>query len=185
MPQADIISQVGELSFFLDMIGRDLRAHGHKDAARAVFQQGIRWVKALPPGQRNRDSRVDLARLLYDADEWHEARPILKQLAAETPDDIELRAGLGAVAARLGDLREVARIDRWLAAQRRPYLNGEHTFNRARLVAVLGDRDGAVALYRQAVDEGFGFHALYGVHTDPDFESVRGYPPFDSLPSRF
>jgi hypothetical protein len=92
---------------------------------------------------------------------------------------------LGAVAARLGDLPEVARVDRWLAAQKRPYLNGEHTYHRARLAAILSDRDRAVALYRQAVDEGFGFRSAYGVHTDPDFESVRGYPPFEALPGRF
>ena len=45
-------------------------------------------------------------------------------------------------------------MDRWLAVRKEPYLNGGHTRARARLAAILGDRDRAVALLRQALDEG-------------------------------
>jgi hypothetical protein len=96
---------------------------------------------------------------------------------------MKYRAMLGAVAAHLGDRREVARIDRWLAGRRGPYLSGSHTFSRARLAALVGDRDHAVELYRQAVDEGFccTYYVGDGVHADPDFESLRDYPPFQEL----
>ncbi len=184
MPQVDLVSQVYSLAWYMDLIGRDLRAHGYRKEARALFERAIRWHEARPAAEQH-DFRDVLARALYDAERWDEARQILRQLTAETPEELELHAMLGAAAARLGDLAEVARVDRWLAAQKRPYLNGEHTYHRARLAAILGDRDRAVALYRQAVDEGFGFRSSYGVHTDPDFESVRGYPPFEALPSRF
>jgi hypothetical protein len=57
------------------------------------------------------------------------------------------------------------------------------TFHRTRLATILGDRDRAVALFRQALDQGYdGIYGYgYGVHADPDFESLRDYPPFREL----
>jgi tetratricopeptide (TPR) repeat protein len=119
--------------------------------------------------------------LLDDADRWDEAWPILKQVAAENPDDVGLQGALGALAAHRGDQREWVRIDRWLAEQKGPYLNGGPTFWRARIAAVLGDREQAVDLYRLALDQGFGIDGGYGIHSDPAFESLREYPRFQEL----
>jgi serine/threonine-protein kinase len=174
--------QSGLLSFLKD-VGRDLRAHGYPEPARAVFERGIRWIKARPAAeQRDRGLQADLSGLLYDAERWDEARAVLDRLAAETPDEMDVQAALGAVAARRGDLKEVARIDRWLARRTGRYLNGEHTFNRARLAAILGDRDRAVELYRLALEQGYALgQGGYFGHADPDFESLLDYPPFQEL----
>jgi len=88
---------------------------------------------------------------------------------------------LGAVAAHQGDRRTVDLVDQWLASRKGPYLRGEPTFQRARLAAVLGDRERAMALLRLAFDQGFGFDWGLGTHADPDFESLRDYPPFEEL----
>jgi tetratricopeptide (TPR) repeat protein len=160
-------------------VGRDLRAHGHRQEARALFEQGIRWIEARPAAEQ-RDRRDYLAALLDGAGRYDEVWPIVKQLAAEKPDDVDLQAWLGTVAARRGDRKEVARIDRWLARRQGPYLNGYHTFQRARLAAVVGDRERAFQLYHQAVEEGASRH-FDDVHADPDFESLRDYPPFQEL----
>lgn len=175
------VSQVGWLSLHLDWVGRDLRAHGYRQEAQAVFDRGIRWIRAKSAGNEDSQLKVDLAQLLYDAERWDDARQVLKQLSTERSEDIRVKAMVGAVAARQGNQRAVVRIDRWLAEQKGPYLNGAHTYARARIAAILGDRDRAVELYRQALDEGAGLEGGYGVHSDPDFESVRDYPPFQEL----
>jgi tetratricopeptide (TPR) repeat protein/predicted Ser/Thr protein kinase len=168
------------LPFWIDQVGRDLRAHGHRPEARVVFERGIRWCKERPPREQ-RDLRGDLALLLDDAERWDEAWPILKQVTTENPDDVGLQGALGALAAHRGDRGEVERIDGWLAERKGPYLKGEPTFERARIAAVLGRRERAVELYRVALDQGFGIDEGFGVHADPDFESLRDYPPFQEL----
>jgi tetratricopeptide (TPR) repeat protein/TolB-like protein/predicted Ser/Thr protein kinase len=172
--------QVSTLPFWIDQVGRDLRAHGHRPEARIVFQQGIRWCRERPPREQ-RDLRGDLAVLLDDAERWDEAWPILSQVTTENPDDVGLQGALGALAAHRGDRGEVERIDGWLAERKGPYLKGEPTFERARIAAVLGSRERAVELYRLALDQGFGIDQGFGVHADPDFESLRDYPPFQEL----
>jgi tetratricopeptide (TPR) repeat protein len=161
----------------IDEIGRDLSAHGHREEAKLVFERGIRYYEALPPAAQA-DQRFDFALILYDLGRWTEALPIMRQ-----QNDLGTRTAFGAVYARLGDRRAVEQVDRWLAARHGPYLNGGHTRARARLAAILGDRERAVALLRQALDEGAfldGGHGL-GLHSDPDFESLRDYPPFQEL----
>jgi tetratricopeptide (TPR) repeat protein len=174
--------QAGLVSFLTD-VGRDLRAHGYPEPARAVFERGIHWIKAHPATeQRDPGLQADLSGLLYDAQRYEEAWPILQQLAAKAPDELDLQAALGAVAARRGDRKEVARIDHWLAQRTGRYLKGAHTFNRARLAAILGDRDRAVELYRLALDQGYALdQGGYFGHADPAFESLRDYPPFQEL----
>jgi hypothetical protein len=42
-------------------------------------------------------------------------------------------------------------------------------------VAILGDKEGAVNLLRQAIKEGSAYSSLHAVE---DFESLADYPPF-------
>ena len=60
-----------------------------------------------------------------------------------------------------------------------PGLPGYRTLWRARLAAVLGERQRAVDLLREALAQGaiLGIH----IHQSPHFESVREYPPFQAL----
>jgi tetratricopeptide (TPR) repeat protein/TolB-like protein len=180
MPR-EVGRQGGLSAYWLDVVGRELRTHGYRKEAQALFERGVRWIEMRPAAEQP-DLRGDLAALLYDADRWEDASQILKQLTAQTPDDIDLQAKLGAIAAHRSDRREVARIDDWLGHRTGRYLLGEHTFHRARLAAILGDRDRAAQLYRQALDQGYGYYVRGGgTHADPDFESVRDYPPFQEL----
>jgi tetratricopeptide (TPR) repeat protein/TolB-like protein len=170
------------LSAGMDMVGRELRAHGYRKEAQVVFDRAIRWNQAQPAAaQRDGLLREDLGWLLYDAGRWDEARAVLKKLAVDRADDIDVQGRLGAVAARLSEFKEVARIDRWLAERKGPYLHGVHTFRRAALAAILGDRDRAVELYGRALEQGYTNEGGYLVHYDPDFESLRDYPPFQEL----
>jgi hypothetical protein len=70
----------------------------------------------------------------------------------------------------------------------KPWLDGKRTFRAARIVALLGDKDGAVALLREAIAQGAGISEVpdaYGyafIYSHcMDLESLRGYPPFEAL----
>ena len=86
---------------------------------------------------------------------------------------------LGAVAARQGNRDQALRVDQTLARVKRPYLFGRPTVWRARIQALLGERDAAVALLQEAFARGYP-HA-HGLHVDLAFESLRDYAPFREL----
>ncbi len=92
---------------------------------------------------------------------------------------------LGATAAHLGDRREASRLDSTLASLSRPYLFGSHTYARARIAAALGKRAAAVELLRSAWAQGrplaFDDRGMDDVHTDPEFDSLRDFFPFQML----
>lgn len=78
-----------------------------------------------------------------------------------------------------GDTHEAARIARQLADLDTPYLLGQNTIWRARIAALLGDRDQAVALLRDAYAEGYSW--WLELHYDIDFESLRDHAAFQEL----
>src|SRR4029077_12755185 len=93
-----------------------------------------------------------------------------------------------ALAARRRDLAEVTRMDQWLAShgslisKSDPHRGGEHgraTSARARRAALMGDRTRAIALLREAFDQGLIGRMF--IHLDPDLESLRDYPPYLEL----
>jgi len=159
---------------------RELRWHGQPQASQAALERAIAWCKARPAPEQP-DVAEELSGALYDSGRWAEAKPVFEQLVAADSQNVWYRAMLGAVAAHQGDRRTVDLVDQWLASRKGPYLRGEPTFQRARLAAVLGDRERAMALLRLAFDQGFGFDWGLGTHADPDFESLRDYPPFEEL----
>jgi hypothetical protein len=67
-------------------------------------------------------------------------------------------------------------MDAWLAS--RPE-NARAAYDRARLAALAGDRERAVALVRRAFELGLRYRMF--LHLDPDFESLREYPPYREL----
>ena len=67
-------------------------------------------------------------------------------------------------------------------------LFGQPTLWRAKIAALLGDRERAVSLLRAAISQGLmpldlaqGLGYAMWLHSDIDFESLRSYPQFQSL----
>jgi len=100
-------------------------------------------------------------------------------LLAKNPDDIGIRGAVGKVAARLGDVAQARRIAAELAALTKPYLYGTRTYQRACIAALLGEKDRAMELLRDAFAKGYQFDV--GIHRDIDLEPLWGYPPFEDL----
>ena len=95
------------------------------------------------------------------------------------PEQLDYIGYLGAIAARQQNRREALRRDSELAALTRRYLYGRHTMWRARIHALLGEREVAVSLIREALRQGYP-HA-HSLHTDVALEPLREFPPFQEL----
>ena len=180
----------------------ELRAHGGPDSAHRVMKRAIDWYRArLGEAPERVDTRFKLARCLYWADRWSEARDLLSRLVAEIPEegtpwrgigtvaDFDYLGLLGTVAARQGDRDEALRLSRRLGEIDNPnLLFGQPTLWRAKIAALLGDGERAVSLLRAAISQGLmpldlarGLGYAMWLHSDIDFESLRNYPQFQSL----
>jgi hypothetical protein len=196
----------GEWRFaFTVNTGLELLAHGRAEEGGEALSLGIAWYEDQPPSESSRAlHRFEYGRALYAAGRWAEAQEVLASLDTELADDpqlfgrpipwgyhnsdVMLLGFLGALAVRLGDPEEADRIDDILRNTDRRFLFGEHLHARAVIAAVRGDRDAAVGFLADALSAGKmwyhgwpGVGPRWGFHIDPDFASLRGYPPFEEL----
>jgi tetratricopeptide (TPR) repeat protein len=159
---------------------QELRAHGYLNEAQGIANRAAEWHKnrTLDDAESN-IYRSDLAFALYIAEQWEKAKVLFKELAEENPDNVEYKGFLGRLAAR-GDAREEAlKISEELQQITRPYLFGYHTYCRACIASLLGEREQAVELLKEAFVQGYA-HGVY-LHRDIDLEALREYPPFQEL----
>ncbi len=158
----------------------ELRAHGHVAAAAVAADRATRWYRARSAEEQATESgRFGLARALYVAARWEEARTAFDRLAAEWPRNADYLGYRGVLAARRGDGAGAARIAADLAAMDQPYLRGRHTFWRSRIAAMLGERERAVVLLREALQQGEQYSAA--LHTIIEYESMVDHPSFREL----
>jgi hypothetical protein len=126
-----------------------------------------------------------MAETLYYLGRWEDARRIFDTLVRDDADDIALIGWSGLTAARLKDTVAADSARRRLATRDAPYGFGRSSYWQSRIAAVLGDREAAVALLREALRLGFRGPRSTGypivVHREPDFATLRGFPPFDEL----
>jgi len=166
-------------------LGQALRAHGYADEAREVFTQTVERLRALPRAEAaEAENRFRLASALFYAEDWTEAREVAEAaLAAGFPDEYGDYAGmLGVIAARLDDRERAMQMSAQLGAR---FVNDRYPVRshasawRARIAAALGEPDEAVRWLQEAFRQGIG---LFGtLHTNPEFESLRDYPPFQEF----
>jgi serine/threonine protein kinase/tetratricopeptide (TPR) repeat protein len=167
----------------------ELRAHGHREASLKMASRAADWYRSRTGEEaRLEDTRSGLGDALYQAERWEEARAVFATLAAEHPDNIFYKGRLGTLAARRGDRTTALRIAEELRRLETPYLYGNHTSRSARIIALLGDKEGAVALLREAVAQGAGngdVPEMYGYgfvfRNSMDLEPLHGFPPFEDL----
>jgi tetratricopeptide (TPR) repeat protein len=168
------------LGRFLTLVGTELRIHGHPAAAREVVDESIVWYRSRPLDTE--ELRAGLADALYRAERWDEALPLYRELAEQSPQNPTYLGGLGKLAARRGDREEALRISEELRQSVVVDVGGGGaTAQRAGIAALLGDRDEAVTLLRQALGVTYSFADAYPPHRDVDLEPLYDYPPFQEL----
>ena len=158
--------------------GEELRAHGYTDAAMTSFDQAIQWYRSRPAEEMD-PLRSAYGLTLYDARRWEEAKSIFEELAKKFSGNIWYQRYVGCIAARQGDRGKALKVSEWLKNLKQPYLFGEHTYYRACIAAILGEKDQAVTLLKDSFLQGYTY-GLY-LHRDFDFESLWDYPPFKEL----
>jgi len=160
-------------------IGTELRAHGDGAAADSAFTRALRWYADRPLGeQATVGGRAKVAMTLYVAGHWDDARRLFERLARDEPRAIEYRGYLGVLAARSGHRTEALAVERSLGELRGPSPLGRHTYWRARIAALVGERERAVTLLRESLQQGKEY---FPVHLEADFETLRALPSFQEL----
>ena len=146
---------------------QELRAHGNSEPGAAMLARAIAWQSEYAietPGAAAH--RVLLARMLYEGGEWQAAEGILRKLAEDQPDHIEILGIRAALAARTGDGARARAMLATLRSRTGCYLYGRHLVWSARIAAILGDCDGALSFLRGAFARGYP-HGV-DLHADID-----------------
>jgi eukaryotic-like serine/threonine-protein kinase len=163
----------------LEWTAEELRVHGRTAEARAVASELADWIRGRPSQEvQTVAMRSALARALYAAERWDEARVLVDTLVQRYPASVGLLGLRGRIAARLGDSATAQAASNALlsASQSSRETNA---LTRAKIAALLGQRDIAIRLLRDAVAQG-EMQALR-MREDPDLLGLRDYPPFETL----
>ena len=182
-------------------VAMDLRQHGFEDGAAEAFDRAIGWYETLnAEGRLDAENAGRFGRTLYYAGRWERARDILQPLFGElevhpgsaTGDLpgaalwVEYVGTLGRLSARYGD---ETGIERYIAMLRTmdastALLRGRAKLQLAQIASLRGQRDEALTLLRQALDEGHGYFWNIFVHPSSiayDFAGMADYPPFEEF----
>jgi tetratricopeptide (TPR) repeat protein len=164
------------LGDWLRDVAHALREHGYHAGAHEFFGDAIAWYESQ--ALNNEALRGGLAEVLYQAERWDEALPLYEELAAENPEVHTYLGALGRLAARRGEREEALRISERLRSARYPPIQAMlATLERAKIAALLGDREEAMTLTRAVAQIQ---HSSLRPR-DIDFASLRDYPPFQEL----
>ena len=164
-------------------VAAELRAHGHRAASFEVADRVIDWH--LPRSARNGPSggspagtedRWTLARAFYLRERWADAEAVVRELASESPGDLDLLGALGVISARRGDGTAAQRYSDSLSGRSPRGDFGRDTYWQARIASLLGQSERAMNLLREA--HARGRFIWVAVHADVDFEPLRDYPAF-------
>jgi DNA-binding SARP family transcriptional activator/TolB-like protein len=137
---------------------RELRIHGYPAPAEQVLRRALGWYRA---NAAEADYRFAVALALEKLGSPDSAVDMLRQLASEQPESLNLQGSLALALVAAGHVGEARLIDQRLAAWTAPYVRGAHLHWRARIAAQLGEEDRAVALLRDAVAQGVSYADLY------------------------
>jgi tetratricopeptide (TPR) repeat protein len=161
------------------MASNELRAHGFLEASKAMAARAAGWVENLPRDAGFSDEgRAVLAWARFNEEKWQESYALVEELHTRNPKNWGNLGWLGELAARRGDREEALRISKELENNSEPYTFGGPSLRRARIASVLGAKEEAIELIREALAKGQTVPSLHGVMA---FECLRDYPPFKEL----
>jgi DNA-binding SARP family transcriptional activator/TolB-like protein len=136
-------------------IGHELAVHGDTVAARQAGTRAWTWYRARPPAERATfEERLVATWSLELMGDYGDAEVLGRALLAADPDNVDVRGELAGVAAERGERALADSLDRWLAAQPVARVGWTAAVYRARVAALLGRPDEAVARTAEALDLG-------------------------------
>jgi hypothetical protein len=151
------------------------------------------YKRRLDTGKPTPGLRDSYANALVMSGGCRQALPIRRDLARQAPDNLayqgayatalvscgpSTRSGPPRATPRGGGSREEAlKIADALANVERPYLRGANLYQRARILAALGDGEGAVRELQAAFAKGNAWNGS-AMHLDTCWDPIRTYPAF-------
>ncbi len=165
------------------MIAAELRAHGYEEAAREAVGRAIAWHEARR-GHEPPEQGFELVQAYFEAGRLDDAQRLLTPyipLAHAVPEmeRYAIIGTFGAIQARQGHRAEALRMDSTLTASADGYMLGVMSYQRARIHALLGDKDSALELLRTAF--GQGIPDVVAVHADLAFAFLQDDQRFQEL----
>jgi hypothetical protein len=172
----------GSVGALLYHAARELRAHGHANGATAMAARAAAWYKnQLESGKPTTALPESYATSLLEAGACTDAVRISKDLWREAPDRPGAQGNYGFTLATCGGPRaDAQKIAAGLAGMERPLLHGVNHYQRARVLAALGDRDGAIRALEAAYARGYAWFGT-SMHLERAFASLCDYAPFVEL----
>lgn len=181
-PQAGLSPAVA-----LTVVANHLRAGGRPQAANEILSRAGQWSRRALE-QASGDTavivRTELAGALYAAGRYREAQPVVAELLRQDSTSVEAWGLSGVIAARMGNDARADSVFTVLGELDGPYRLGLPAYWQARLAAIRGNRDQAVALLRESLRQGFKVTRLGTWQTldvDPDLRVLAEHPPFRDL----
>lgn len=160
------------------VVGEELSAHGDPDLGQTYLDRGIAWLEdKLLVDPDYRQHRYWLGSALYDSGRWAEAAVLFNALNEAYSDLRTYRLMEALAVARLGDREAAFEI----LGERPRYRAGTWTADRARIEAILGERDRAVSLLSDALDQGIDSFPWLHAAGFQDLALLAGDPRFDRL----
>lgn len=160
-------------------IARELVTHGDTLTARAAALRAVQWYAGRPEGERATiEERLVQAWSLEVLGKFAEAERIARGLVASDSENVDFRGELAGLAAEQGETALADSLDRWLAAQKPTRVSWTASLYRARVAALEGRDDEAMARLREAFDLGIWPAWL---HEEPAFVRLRQRADFVTL----
>ncbi|HEX5387718.1 MAG TPA: BTAD domain-containing putative transcriptional regulator [Gemmatimonadales bacterium] len=160
-------------------LARELLFHGDTVAARQAAMRAVVWYRGRSAEERATiEERLTAAWSLEVLGAYPEAEDIARGLVAEDSTNVDFRGELAGLAAQRGDTALADSLDRWLAAQPVSRVSWTASIYRARVAALLGRSDDAVARVRESFDEGLW---PTWIHQEPALVPLRARRDFAAL----
>ena len=160
-------------------VSRELAVHGDTVASRQAATRALTWYRSRPAAERATiEERLVAAWSLEMLGSYAEAERMTRALVAEDSTNVDFRGELASLAAELHDTALADSLDRWLAGQPVARVGWSADVYRARVAALLGRFDDAVARTREALDNGAW---PYWIHADPAFVPLHKRADFIAL----
>ena len=161
----------------MNTLGIEVHAQGNTVQARRLLDESIAWFRSLPADvAASNERRRDLAKALYDAERWKEAREVLEGVAGESPVPPQVIMYQGLLAARQGEPAVAEEMIRRLTTEPDSARYLLNLTSAARIAAVLGDRERAVRFLTEFRDRTGGIVPRHVQHRD--FEGMLNYEPY-------
>jgi len=172
----------------------ELRRHGHRDASIRVVERALSWYESSELEHTelgNPHGAESLAVLMVLVGRANEGYESLLATIGDAPESPGKWMSIARAAAWAGDFETAREMAGRLEKAEGDAVPGfVSAYIRARLAALLGERDEAIRLLRESIVRGLGgpnwFHRptmdwYWILHRDPDFESLWGDPEFQEI----